>query len=91
MNGTVLIVAQVTLVVLTLLLLPCAYRVMAGPSPADRLQAIETSTTLLIGIIVVLALLQGLSMIIDVAIALAAFGLIATLAISRYLSEGRVF
>jgi multisubunit Na+/H+ antiporter MnhF subunit len=39
----------------------------------------------------VLALLQGLSMIIDVAIALAAFGLIATLAIGRYLSEGRVF
>jgi multicomponent Na+:H+ antiporter subunit F len=91
MNGIVLIVAQITLIVLTLLLLPCAHRVLAGPSPADRLQAIETSTTLLIGIIVVLALLQGSSMIIDVAIALAAFGFISTLAISRYLSEGRVF
>jgi len=38
-----------------------------------------------------LTLLQGSAMIIDVGIALAAFSFIATLAIARYLSEGRVF
>lgn len=91
MNPVVLVIVQIALTILTALLLPCAYRVVVGPSPADRLQAIETTTTLLIGIIILLALLQDSAMIIDVGIALAAFAFIATLAIARYLSEGRVF
>lgn len=82
---------QGALVVLVLLIIPCAYRVWVGPSAADRLQAIDTITTLLIGIIITLALLQGISMFIDVAIALAAFGFIGTLALARYISEGKVF
>jgi multisubunit Na+/H+ antiporter MnhF subunit len=82
---------QGVLMVLVLLVLPCAHRVWIGPSPADRLQAIDTITTLLIGIIIVLALLQGISMFIDVAIALAAFAFIGTLALARYIAEGKVF
>lgn len=91
MSETVLAVLQIALSVMIVLLLPCAYRVVVGPSPADRLQAIETTTTLLIGIIIILTLLQNSVLVIDVGIALAAFGFIATLAIARYLSEGRVF
>jgi multisubunit Na+/H+ antiporter MnhF subunit len=55
------------------------------------LQAIDAITTLMIGIIIVLALLQGISMFIDVALALAAFGFIGTLALARYISGGKVF
>ncbi len=91
MSEIVLSVVQIALSIMTMLLLPCAYRVAVGPSPADRLQAVETTTTLLIGIIVLLTLLQGSALIIDVGIALAAFAFITTLAIARYLSEGRVF
>ncbi|MCC7207620.1 MAG: cation:proton antiporter [Anaerolineae bacterium] len=91
MSDIVLTLVQVALGILVLLLIPCAYRAAIGPSPADRLQAVETSTTLLIGIIILLALLQGTAFIVDIGIALAAFGFIATLAIARYLSEGRVF
>lgn len=79
------------LAVMVLLLLPCLYRVFVGPSPADRLQAVDTITTLLIGIIILLALIQQSSLILDIGIALAAFSFIATLALARYLSEGRVF
>jgi multisubunit Na+/H+ antiporter MnhF subunit len=82
---------QLALVVLVCLLVVCSYRIWRGPSPADRLQAIDTATTFLIGIIIVLALVQGTSMLIDVGIALAAFSFVGTLAIARYLSEGRVF
>ena len=82
---------QLALMVLVVLVIPCAYRVWIGPTAADRLQAIDTITTLLIGIIVILALLQGISMFIDVAIALAAFAFIGTLALARYISEGKVF
>jgi multisubunit Na+/H+ antiporter MnhF subunit len=45
----------------------------------------------MIGIIIVLALLQGISMFIDVALALAAFAFIGTLALARYISEGKAF
>jgi multisubunit Na+/H+ antiporter MnhF subunit len=82
---------QLALFVLVLLMIPCAYRAWIGPSGADRLQAIDTITTLMIGIIIVLALLQGISMFIDVALALAAFAFIGTLALARYISEGKVF
>lgn len=82
---------QVGLVALVLMIVPCAYRVWVGPSAPDRLQGMDAITTLLIGIIIVLALLQGVSMFIDVALAIAAFAFIGTLALARYISEGKVF
>lgn len=91
MSPFVLGVLQFAVVTLIVLIIPCAYRVWVGPSGADRLQAIDTITTLIIGIIIVLALLQGVGMFVDVAIALAAFGFIGTIALARYISEGKVF
>ncbi len=85
------IVIQIALIIMVALLLPCAYRLFAGPSAADRLLAVDTITTLLIGIIVLLALVQKSEFVVDVALALAAFSFIATLAVARYLSEGRMF
>jgi multisubunit Na+/H+ antiporter MnhF subunit len=82
---------QGALIVLVVLIMPCAYRVWIGPSVADRLQAIDTITTLLIGIIIVLAILRNTMMFIDVAIAIAAFGFIGTIALARYISEGKAF
>jgi multisubunit Na+/H+ antiporter MnhF subunit len=82
---------QAALIVLVVLIMPCAYRVWIGPSAADRLQAIDTITTLLIGIIIVLAILRNTMMFIDVAIALAAFAFIGTIALARYISEGKAF
>ncbi|GIL13936.1 MAG: hypothetical protein BroJett038_26560 [Chloroflexota bacterium] len=91
MSDAANMLVQAALTVMVILLLPCAYRVLSGPTPADRLQATDTITTLLIGIIVLLALLQDSSFVIDISLALAAFGLVATLAVARYLAEGRVF
>ncbi|MBX3084254.1 MAG: pH regulation protein F [Anaerolineae bacterium] len=90
-NAFVDFAVQAALVVLVLLLVLSSYRVWRGPSPADRLQATDAMTTLLIGIIVVLAMVQGTSMLVDVGIALAALGFVGTLAVSRYLADGKVF
>jgi multisubunit Na+/H+ antiporter MnhF subunit len=90
-NPVVVTVLQIAMSVLVILLLPCAWRAVRGPTPSDRLQAVETTTTLLIGIVIVLTLLQDSPLSFDVGIALAALAFIATLAIARYLSEGRVF
>lgn len=91
MSPLLLINLQAALVILVVSLLPCAYRVAVGPTAADRLQAIDTITTLLIGIILLLAIIQREWMFVDIGIALAAFGFIATLALARYISEGKVF
>lgn len=91
MSAVIQLSVQVALVVLMVLIIPCAYRVWIGPTAADRLQAIDTITTLLIGIIIVLALLRETVMFVDVAIALAAFAFIGTLALARYISDGKVF
>ncbi|MBZ0282804.1 MAG: cation:proton antiporter [Anaerolineae bacterium] len=91
MSDVVNFVVQAALVLLIMLLLPCAYRVLRGPTPADRLQATDTMTTLLIGIIVLLALVQRSTFVVDVGMALAAFSFVGTLAVSRYLCEGKVF
>jgi multisubunit Na+/H+ antiporter MnhF subunit len=82
---------QAALMILIVLIIPCAYRVWIGPTAPDRLQAIDAITTLLIGIIIVLALLRDTAMFIDVAIAIAAFGFIGTIALARYISEGKAF
>lgn len=91
MTGLVLLGTQAAMVVLVFLILPCAYRAWIGPTVPDRLQAIDTITTLLIGIIVVLALLRNTVMFIDVAITIAAFAFIGTIALARYISEGRAY
>jgi multisubunit Na+/H+ antiporter MnhF subunit len=89
MTGVLQLGIQAALVVLVVLMIPCAYRAWIGPSAADRLQAIDAMTTLLIGIIIVLALLRDTAMFIDVALAIAAFAFIGTIALARYISEGR--
>lgn len=88
MNLFVTVSLHAALLVLVLCLAPPVARVLRGPTPADRLGAIDMITTLLIGIIIMLALLQGFSIYVDVAIALAAFAFISTLALARYISEG---
>ncbi len=91
MSNLVLLGVQAALVTLVLLIIPCAYRAWIGPTAPDRLQAIDTITTLLIGIIIVLAVLRNTVMFVDVGIALAAFSFIGTVALARYISEGRAF
>lgn len=82
---------QVTLVILTMLLFPTAYRLYRGPRIADRMLAMDLITTLLTTIIVVYAVLEEQHLLIDIALALAALSFIATLGVGRYVSEGRVF
>lgn len=84
-------VVQIALIILVALLVPCGWRVVVARSAAERLQAIDLLTTLLVGIVVVLALLEGVAFVVDIGIALAAFSFIGTLAIARYLSDGRLF
>ncbi|MCY4018876.1 MAG: monovalent cation/H+ antiporter complex subunit F [Chloroflexi bacterium] len=82
---------KLVLLALVSLLIPASYRVIVGTTLPDRLQAVDLITTLLIGIIVMLALVEGTQGFVDMAIALAAFAFVGTISIARYISEGRAF
>ena len=82
---------KLVLLALVSLLIPASYRVIVGTTLPDCLQAVDLITTLLIGIIVMLALAEGTQVFVYMAIALAAFAFIGTISIARYISEGRGF
>ncbi|MCU0480161.1 MAG: monovalent cation/H+ antiporter complex subunit F [Anaerolineae bacterium] len=91
MNPILFTVLSMALIFLILLLIPCAWRVIKGPSVADRVQAIDTITNVFMGIVVLLALTRSSPLLISVAIALAAFSFVGTLALARYVGSGRIF
>lgn len=90
-NNIVELIVEAALFLTVFLLLPCAYRAYRGPSTADRILALDLITTLLISIIVLIAVLTNIRFLIDIGIALAALSFISTLALARYIAEGRVF
>lgn len=84
-------IANALLVVLVISLAFSTYRIWTGPSALERLQALDLTTTIFVAIIVVLGVILQNSQIIDIGIALAAFSFVSTLAIARFISEGRFF
>ncbi len=68
----------------------CLYRIIRGPSPADRAVAIDTLGVLIIAFCGILAVFTKFDFFIDIAIAWALQAFIGTLALAKYL-EGRSF
>ena len=68
----------------------CLARAARGPSVADRMLAIDTLATVVLGMLVVLSTLTGLAYLMDIAIALALLGFVGTLALAKQI-EGRTF
>ena len=68
----------------------CLARAARGPSVADRMLAIDTLATVVLGMTVVVFAATGLEYLMNVAIALALLGFVGTLALAKHL-EGRSF
>lgn len=68
----------------------CLYRVLRGPTAADRIVAIDILGILIVGLCAVLTVSTGRSWYIDIGIAWALQSFIASLALAKYL-EGRSF
>jgi multicomponent Na+:H+ antiporter subunit F len=65
-------------------------RAALGPSLVDRMLAIDTLATIVLGMIVVVFAMTGLEYLMDIAIALALVGVVGTLALAKHI-EGRAF
>jgi multicomponent Na+:H+ antiporter subunit F len=72
------------LALLTLALLLTVLRIVRGKSLPDRILGLDTLTTLGAGYIGVVAVRTGIMLYVDIAIALALVGFLATVAFARY-------
>lgn len=68
----------------------CLVRAALGPTVPDRMLAIDTLATVVLGMAVVLFAMTGLESLMNVAIALGLLGFVGTLALAKHL-EGRSF
>lgn len=68
----------------------CLFRVMLGPTPADRAVAIDTLGILIVGFCAILSVSTGRDWYLDIAMAWALQSFIGALALAKYL-EGRGF
>jgi multicomponent Na+:H+ antiporter subunit F len=68
----------------------CLFRLLRGPTAADRIVAIDIFGVLIVGFCAIAAVATGTSWYIDIGIAWALQSFVGTLALSKYL-EGRGF
>lgn len=65
------------------------FRVVRGPTVADRVLGLDTTTLLIIGLVGVFAIRSGWPLYVDIAVALALVGFVSTAAFARYLLSRR--
>lgn len=63
-------------------------RLILGPKPTDRAVALDTTTLITTGFLVLVAFLQGRSMLLDVALVYSVLSFLGVLAVARYLDGG---
>ena len=74
-----------SLVMLALALLFTVYRIVVGPTLADRVLSLDLLTVVAMGFVGAIAVRTGLTLYLDIAIALALLGFLATVALARYI------
>ncbi len=88
MTYFVLLLVSIFLALLAFISLYRAYR---GPTPADRVVAINVISTKVTVLIAILALLTEQDAFVDVALVYSMMGFIATVSVSKYLEKGKLF
>jgi multicomponent Na+:H+ antiporter subunit F len=75
----------IALVLLSVALLLTVVRIVIGPTLADRVLALDLLTVEALGFVGALAIRTGLTLYLDIAIALGLLGFVATIAFARYI------
>lgn len=76
---------SIALVMLGLALLVSVVRIVIGPTLGDRVLALDLLTVVAMGFVGAIAIRTGLTLYLDIAIALALLGFLATVALARYI------
>mgnify|MGYP001173880868 CR=1 FL=1 len=89
MEGTIEIVMKLALGILMLTSFLVMYRLVVGPSVADRVTAFDVLTCITIGILSVFAILSDNDMYIDIIFTLSFVAFLGAIAFSFYLKKRR--
>jgi multisubunit Na+/H+ antiporter MnhF subunit len=84
-------VLYAALIIYVALIAVALLRVWRGENIVDRLIGVDLVTTLTLGILVLLAIINRDSIYIDVALGLAALGFISTIALAKYIADEQMF
>jgi multicomponent K+:H+ antiporter subunit F len=82
-----LIVAFVTLALGQILSM---VRLVLGPTPGDRILALDTMVVNALGLVVVLGIHQGLQIYFEVSLLIAMLGFVSTVALARFILRGDI-
>ncbi|EAR51136.1 monovalent cation/proton antiporter, MnhF/PhaF family subunit [Oceanicola granulosus HTCC2516] len=80
----------VTLVTLAVGQLLCVVRLVLGPTPGDRVLALDTLVINALGIVVVLGMIQGVKVYFEVSLLIAMLGFVSTVAMARFMLRGDI-
>lgn len=85
------IVSQIILILMSITIAICLYRVIVGPTMADRIIALDTTGINLIGFIGVLMIVQETILYAEAILVIAIIAFISTVAFAKFLEGGVVF
>jgi multicomponent Na+:H+ antiporter subunit F len=75
----------IALTLLSVALLLSVVRIIIGPTLGDRVLALDLLTVIAMGLIAAVAVRTGLMLYLDIAVAVALLGFLATIAFARYI------
>lgn len=84
------IVLWIVLVIMSLSILICTYRTIAGPTMSDRVVALDTIGLNLIAFVGVISISQNTLSYINVALVLAILAFIGSIALAKFIERGVV-
>ena len=87
MSPTIEVAVHIALALIVLGLLAASVRLVLGPSRADRVVALDLITVMLVAIAALLVPLAGRLAYLDLSLALALIGFLATVAFARYVEH----
>ena len=65
-------------------------RLVLGPTPGDRILALDTMVLNALGLIVVLGISQGVQIYFEVSLLIAMLGFVSTVALARFILRGDI-
>lgn len=82
------VVVFISLITMSMALVLCAYRVLKGPTVADRVVALDAVSSVVMGLLVLGSLRLRETKYLDYAIVLAVLSFVSTVAYARYIERG---
>lgn len=83
-------IANIALVILSLAMIGFLYRVVKGPSVADRIIALDAMGITLAGIVAIVSILLNTSAFLDVILLIGILAFVGTAAFAKFLEKGVV-